>query len=135
MKKIRGFTCGAMDLCHAGHHLMFEECKQSCDYLIVGLQVDPSIDRYGKNKPIMSLEERMIILSGIKYVDEVVVYGREVDLYNLLEKNDLKIDVRFLGEDWKNKEYTGCDLPIKCIFNSRNHNYSITELRRRIING
>ena len=77
----------------------------------------------------------MIILSGIKYVDEVVVYGREVDLYNLLEKNDLKIDVRFLGEDWKNKEYTGCDLPIKCIFNSRNHNYSTTELRRRIING
>ena len=82
-----GFTCGAFDLCHAGHILMFQEYRKVCDYLIVGLHSDPSLDRTGKNKPIMSLEERLIILKGIKYIDEIIVYDTEKDLYKLIKEN------------------------------------------------
>lgn len=130
MKK--GFTCGAFDLCHAGHVLVFKECKQVCDYLIVGLQTDPSIDRPEKNKPVMSVEERRIILSAIKYVDEIVVYDTEADLYKLLKENKLGIDIRIIGTDWKDKPYTGYDLPIPMYFNTRDHLFSTSELRRRI---
>lgn len=130
MKK--GFTCGAFDLCHAGHVLMFQECKEVCDYLIVGLHSDPSLDRPWKNKPIMSLEERLIILNGIKYIDEIVVYDTEVDLYKLLKENKLGINIRIIGADWKDKSFTGYDLPIENYFNTRDHGYSTSELRRRI---
>ncbi len=130
MKK--GFTCGAFDLCHAGHVLMFKECKDVCDYLIVGLHSDPSLDRPDKNKPIMSLEERLIILNGIKYIDEVVVYDTEADLYKLLKENKLGINIRILGADWKGKHFTGHDLPVENYFNTRDHGYSTSELRRRI---
>lgn len=133
MKKIKkGFTAGAFDLCHAGHMLVFKECKKVCDYLIVGLQADPSVDRPEKNKPIMSVEERKIILDSIKYVDEVIVYETEADLYNLLKENKLGIDVRILGADWKGKSFTGHALPIPIYFNNRGHNYSTSELRRRV---
>lgn len=128
----RGFTCGAFDLCHAGHMLMFKECKEYCDYLIVGLQTDPSLDRPEKNKPILSLEERRIMLEGIKYIDEVVTYEREEDLYNLLKENALKIDVRIVGADWKDKPFTGHDLPMKVIFNTRDHGYSTSDIRKRV---
>ncbi|MDO8510175.1 MAG: adenylyltransferase/cytidyltransferase family protein [bacterium] len=131
-----GFTCGALDLCHAGHILMLKEAKQICDYLIVGLQEDPSTvkdmeyrDKL-KNTPVMSLEERRIILEGIKYVDEIFTYTDEEDLYNKLK--NLKYDVRILGTDWKGKKYTGHDLPHHVYFNERNHNYSTTELRQRV---
>src|SRR3989344_3054630 len=124
MKK--GFTAGPFDLCHAGHMLVFQECKKVCDYLIVGLQTDPSLDRPEKNKPVMSLEERKIILESIKYVDEVVVYETEQDLYNLLKENKLGSDVRIVGSDWKGKEFTGHDLPIPVYFNSREHSFSTT---------
>ncbi|MES3032199.1 MAG: adenylyltransferase/cytidyltransferase family protein [Patescibacteria group bacterium] len=129
---IRGFTCGAMDLLHAGHLLMLKECRGQCDYLIVGLEVDPSVDRPEKNKPVETLEERMIRLQGCKYVDEIVVYNDEIDLYKLLKK--INPDVRFMGMDWKNKEnYSRDRLPdMKVIYNSRSHNYSSNDLRQRI---
>ena len=132
---IKGFTCGAFDLCHAGHFLMFKEAKKHCTYLIVGLQIDPSVTvkEYrgkNKNKPIMSLEERKIILEGIRYIDKIVVYKTEEDLYKLLKK--IKPDIRIIGADWKGKKFTGWDLPIKIYFNSRNHKYSTTELRDRL---
>ncbi|MEK7572712.1 MAG: adenylyltransferase/cytidyltransferase family protein [Patescibacteria group bacterium] len=130
-KKIIGFTCGSFDITHAGHYLMFQEIKNKCDYLTVGLQSDPSIDRKEKNKPIQSVKERKIQLKSCKYIDEIIHYKTEKDLIKLLEK--LKPDIRFLGEDWKNKNYTGKNLPIKIIFNSRNHNYSSVNLRKKII--
>jgi glycerol-3-phosphate cytidylyltransferase len=133
-KKV-GITVGAFDLCHAGHILVFKEAKTVCDYLIVGLQDDPSVtgaEYRGKKKnvPIMSLEERKIILEGIKYIDEVVVYRTEEDLYQLLV--GLKPDIRIIGADWKGKEYTGHDLPIEMYFNSRGHSFSTTALRERV---
>ena len=132
-KKIIGFTCGAIDLTHAGHHLMFEEVKMKCDFLVVGLQIDPSVDRKDKNKPIQSLKERHIQLKACKYIDKIILYKTEIGLYHLLKK--LKPDIRFMGADWKNNQnYSRDKLPeIKVVYNSRNHNYSTTNLRRRII--
>ncbi len=126
----KGFTCGAMDLLHAGHVLMLKEAKEQCDYLIVGLQTDPSIDRADKNRPVQSLEERRIQLEGCEYVDEIVLYSTEADLLNLLET--MKPDVRFVGADWKGKEFTGHELPIPVIFNRRDHTFSSSDLRKRI---
>ena len=126
----RGFTCGSFDLLHAGHILMLKEAKSVCDYLIVGLQTDPSMDRDYKNKPIQSVRERLIQVSAVKYVDEVMVYETEEELYNLLA--ELKPDLRILGADHKGKEFTGHDLDIELYFNSRNHKWSSSELRARI---
>ena len=133
-KKV-GMTASAFDLCHAGHILMLKESKEHCDYLIVALQDDPSLtdETYRgkkKNKPIMSLEERRIILEGIRYVDEIVVYNTEKELYELLKK--IRPDIRIIGADWKGKKFTGWDLPIKIYYNSRDHEFSTTELRKRI---
>ncbi len=131
-KKV-GFTVGAFDLCHAGHMLMFEEAKTVCDYLIVGLHSDPTIDRPDKkNKPIMSLKERMLILKGVKYIDEIVTYDTEADLLKILTENTLGIDVRILGAEYKDKPYTGRDLPLPVYYNTRDHGYSTTELRERV---
>jgi len=126
-----GFTCGAFDVLHTGHVLMLEEAKSVCDYLIVGVQSDPNIDRPGKNTPVQSYEERIITVKAIKYVDEIVLYDTEDDLVDLLTK--LKPDIRILGADWQGKKYTGCQLPIEPYFNSRNHNYSSSSLRKRIM--
>ena len=114
---------------------MLKEAKTVCDYLIVCLQGDPSLTDPSyrgkkKNQPIMSIEERRIILEGIKYVDEIVVYNSEKELYDLLVL--LKPDIRIIGPDWKGRPYTGHDLPIEMYFNSRDHEFSTTELRRRI---
>ena len=128
MKK--GFTCGSFDLLHAGHALMLKECKDYCDYLIVGVQSNPNLDRKHKNRPIMSHEERTIMVKSIRWVDEVVLYNTEDDLVNLLKKIDP--DVRILGADWRGQLYTGHDLKIPVIFNSRNHHYSTTYLRERV---
>ena len=98
-----GFTCGSFDLLHAGHILMLEEAKRQCDHLIVGLQSDPSIDRPDKNKPIQSVEERKIVLRGIKWVDEVRVYDTEEDLYEMLIL--ISPEVRVLGADWKGVQF------------------------------
>lgn len=129
-----GFTCGAMDLLHAGHVLMLKEAKACCDYLIIGLHTDPAIDRPEKNNPIQSIEERIIQLEGCSYVDRIIKYKTEVDLYRILSKLSSCYPnfVRIIGKDWEGKEFTGCDLPIQLIFNSRTHNYSSSELRRRI---
>jgi len=131
-KKIVGITFGSFDLTHAGHYLMFREAKEHCDYLIVGLHLDPSVERKNKNKPIQTLREREIQLRACKYIDKIVLYKTEADLVKILEK--IKPDVRIIGEDWKGRNYTGKGLPIKMVFNSRKHNYSTTNLRTRIIN-
>lgn len=128
-----GFTCGAFDLCHAGHMLMFKECKEYCDFLIVGLHTDPSIDRPEKNKPVQSVEERMIQLEAIKYIDKVITYTTEKELYTLLSENPHNINMRIIGSDWKGKLYTGHDLPLTVLFNSRSHPYSSSNLRRRVV--
>jgi len=128
--KIIGITFGSFDLCHYGHALMFEECKQYCDYLIVGVQSDSSIDRPEKNSPIQSHKERLGIVNSIKFVDEVKPYDRESDLITMLK--EVNPDVRILGADHQGTEFTGHELDIKCVFNSRDHGYSTSELRRRV---
>ena len=128
--KIVGITFGSFDLCHYGHALMFEECKEFCDYLIVGVQSDPNIDRPEKNKPVQSHEERIGIVSSLKFVDEVISYDTEADLVEILKK--VEPDVRILGADHKGTQFTGYELPIKCIFNSRDHGFSTSELRKRV---
>ncbi|MBI5134246.1 MAG: adenylyltransferase/cytidyltransferase family protein [Candidatus Taylorbacteria bacterium] len=135
-----GVTFSAFDLCHAGHMRMLKDAKSRCDYLIVGLQDDPAQEsdegyrlRTGgksKNRPIMSLDERMEIIKGIRYVDEVFVYSTEDDLYDWLKSN--RYDVRILGSDWEGKPYTGHDLPHMPYFHRRDHGYSTSELRERI---
>ena len=125
-----GFTCGAFDLLHAGHVLMLEEARSACDYLIVGVQSDPSTDRPTKNSPIQAHEERIIQVKGVRHVDEVVTYDTESDLIELLKQ--INPDVRILGADHKGKKYTGWQLPIEVFFNTRDHGYSTSELRKRI---
>lgn len=130
-KKKIGLTAGSFDLTHAGHFLMFKECRRLCDYLVVALQTDPSIDRKEKNKPIQSLKERLIQLDSCKWIDEIIIYKTEAQLYDILKTT--KPDVRFLGEDHKGKPFTGDDINgIKIIFNSRNHNYSTSNLREQV---
>jgi len=130
MRDIVGFTCGSFDLLHAGHALMLKECKDHCDYLIVGLQRDPNLDRPDKNKPIQSYEERNIMLSSIKWVDQIVFYETEDDLYEILCRQD--INIRIIGADWKNKKYTGWELKLPVVFNTRDHGYSTSSLRERV---
>ena len=125
-----GFTCGAFDLLHAGHILMFKEARSMCDYLVVGVQSDPSVDRPFKNTPIQTYDERIMQVQAIKYVDEVVVYDTEERLVGLMK--ELKPDIRIIGADWKGKEFTGHDLPIEIYFNSREHNWSTSDLRMRV---
>lgn len=125
-----GFTCSCFDLFHAGHVMMLKEAKTQCDYLLVGLQTDPTIDRPHKNKPIQSVLERYIQLEACRYVDQIVPYATEKDLLDLL--TSYPIDVRVIGEEYKNQQFTGYNLPIPIYFNSRQHSFSSTELRSRI---
>src|SRR3989344_2965463 len=99
-----GFFPGSFDLCHAGHVLSFKEARENCGKLIVGLQIDPSMDRPDKNKPIMSVEERRVILVGIRYIDEIWEYATEADLVKMVR--DLKPNVYCIGEDWRGKEFS-----------------------------
>jgi len=129
-----GFTCSTFDLLHAGHILMLAEAKQICDYLIVGLQTDPTIDRPDtKNKPVQSVVERYVQLSAVKFVDEIIVYDTEKDLEDLLMF--LPINHRIIGEEYRDKPFTGkniCeDRGINIIYNSRKHRFSSSELRQR----
>ena len=130
-----GFNCSSCDLFHAGHVTMMKMEKQLCDYLIVALQVDPTIDRPGvKNKPVQSVYERYVQLQRCKYVDEILVYETEADLLNLLQTQN--IDVRFLSEEYKDRDFTGkqycIDNGIELYFHLRRHQYSSTELRNRV---
>ena len=127
-----GFTCSCFDLLHAGHILMLKDAKEQCDKLIVGLQTDPSIDRpLTKNKPIQSLRERKIQLEAVRYVDEIFVYETESDLVDLLKL--VKPDVRILGSDYKDKSFTGDDLNIPIYYHERDHDYSSSDLRKKIL--
>ncbi len=129
MKK--GITFGAFDLFHAGHVMMLEEAKTVCDYLIVCIQSDPSLDRKEKNKPVQSIAEREIQVSGCRYTDEVIIYDTEADLLDILDAVDW--DVRILGEEYKDKDFTGREQTLeKCHFNKRPHNFSSSELRKRV---
>lgn len=128
-----GITAGSFDCTHAGHYLMFEECRNKCDHLIVCLQTDPSLDRDTKNKPVQSLFERYLQLKACKFIDEIIVYETEDDFYNIL--SSINYHIRFVGADWEGKKYTGFDIPgmdDKIVFNSRNHGYSTTSLRQRV---
>ena len=129
-----GFTCSTFDLLHAGHVIMLREAKEQCDYLICGLQVDPSIDRAEKNKPIQTVVERYTQLKGIEYVDEIIPYGTEKDLEDIL--NMYKLDVRVMGEEYRDKNFTGKDIcqkrGIQFYFNKRDHRFSTTDLRSRV---
>lgn len=133
-KKI-GITFSAWDLLHAGHIAMLAEAKNHCDYLIAGLQTDPTIDRPDtKNKPVQSIVERQIQLSSCRFVDEVVVYQTERDLVDLLLI--LPVDVRILGVEYENKDFTGkkecLERGIELVFNSRDHSFSSSSLRKRV---
>lgn len=130
-----GFTCSTFDLLHAGHILMLAESKSICDYLIVGLQIDPSIDRPNvKNKPVQSIVERFVQLSAVKFVDEIIVYQTEKDLEDMLMF--LPITIRIIGEEYKDKEFTGKQIceqrSIQIYYNQRKHSFSTTELRNRV---
>lgn len=127
-----GFTCSCFDLFHAGHIMMLKEAKTQCDYLIVGLQTDPTIDRPEKNKPIQSIFERFVQLHACVYVDEVVVYATEKDLLDILQS--YPIDVRIVGDEYEKKYFTGKELDIQIYYNSRKHSFSTTELRERVTN-
>lgn len=133
-KQVVGITFSTFDLFHAGHVKMLEEAKSQCDYLIVGLQLDPSIDRTKKNKPTQTIIERYIQLKGSKHIDEIVPYVTEADLEDILRS--FKIDIRIIGSEYKDKQYTGkeyCDAKgIKTYYNSRDHRFSSSELRKQV---
>jgi len=126
-----GFTCSTFDLFHAGHVMMLKEAKTQCDHLIVGLQMDPTIDRPStKNKPLQTVLERFIQVQACKYVDEIIPYATEKELMDIL--TSYPIDVRIVGEEYRDKQFTGYQLPMSVYFNSRQHSFSTTELRQRL---
>jgi glycerol-3-phosphate cytidylyltransferase len=126
---IRGTIAGAFDLIHPGYIRMFKECKTKCDHLTVLLHEDPSIER-SKLKPVQTIEERIEILSSLVYVDKIIPYKTEKDLYWLLKSQNY--DIRFLGEDYSSRNYTGSDLNQNIYFINRDHNYSTTRLKEKI---
>ncbi len=129
-----GFACGVFDLFHAGHVLMLQECKQHCDYLIVAINKAENID-YGinpnKKKPIYNFEERKLIMESCKFVDEILEYNSEEELENILRTK--KIDLRFLGDDYKGKPITAENLTIKIYYIDRSHGKSTSDYRKRIL--
>ena len=130
-----GITASCFDLFHAGHVIMLKEAKKYCDYLIVALQTDPTLDRPTKNKPVQSVFERFVQLQACRYVDEIVVYATEKELIDILLS--YPINVRILGVEYQNKEFTGkqecLSRNIELIFNARDHSFSTTELRQRVV--
>jgi glycerol-3-phosphate cytidylyltransferase len=130
-----GFQCSSFDLLHAGHVTMLKMEKNLCDYLKVALQVDPTVDRPGiKNKPVQSAYERYVQLQACKYIDEIVVYETEKDLLNIIMTQEMHI--RFLSEEYLNKDFTGkqycLDNGIQLHYHKRKHSYSSTDLRERV---
>jgi len=129
-----GLTASTFDLFHAGHVIMLEEAKRQCDYLIAAIQVDPTLDRETKNKPVQSIIERQIQVSACKHVDEIIVYSTEKELEDIFMA--LPIDVRILGEEYKDTEYTGKEICMKrgieLHFNKRDHFFSSSDLRQRV---
>ena len=131
-----GFIASSFDILHPGYIRMLIDAKSQCDYLIIGLQEDPSVERPGvKNAPIFPVEERFMIMSSIIYVDEVRHYNSESELYQLLQGliSENKIDIRILGTDYIGKRFTGDDLNIPLHFHKRDHHWSSSETRKKII--
>jgi glycerol-3-phosphate cytidylyltransferase len=132
--KRTGITCSTFDLFHAGHVIMLEEAKRQCDYLIAAIQVDPTLDRSTKNKPVQSIIERQIQVAACKHVDEIIVYSTEKELEDIFMA--LPIDVRIMGEEYRDKEYTGKEIcekrKIQIHFNKRDHFFSSSDLRLRV---
>ncbi len=130
-----GFTCSSFDLLHAGHTLMLEEAKAHCDYLIVRLQTDPTLDRATKNKPAQTVVERYLQLRACSYVDEIIPYATEQDLEDIL--SGMHIDMRVLGVEYRDKDFTGRDIckkrGIEIYFNEREHRFSSSGLREQIV--
>ena len=137
MRKIVGFTSGYFDIMHPGHIMMLKECKRYCDYLIVGVNEyktkTKQPDGREKNEPIWTPKERLTMVESCRFVNEAFLYDGEKELYDYLFNNDDRIDVRILGDDHRNKPFTGDDLKIDIMFNSRNHNYSTTNTIAKII--
>ena len=131
-----GITFSTFDLLHAGHVAMLREAKEQCDYLIWGLQIDPSLDRPEKNAPVQTIVERYTQLNAVKYVDEIIPYCTESDVEDILEM--YHIDVRILGTEYRDKEFTGRDIcrrrDIELHFNKRDHRFSSSDLRTRVTN-
>ena len=131
-----GITASTFDLLHAGHVEMLREARSECDYLICALQIDPSVDRAEKNKPIQTIVERYTQLEAVKYVDEIIPYLHETDLEDILQMR--QINVRILGEEYREKEFTGRDIckqrDIELYFNKSDHRFSSSDLRKRIEN-
>ena len=131
---IIGITFSTFDLLHAGHIAMLREAKSVCDYLICGLQVDPSCDRIEKNKPVQTLVERYVQLNGVKYVDEIIPYQFESDVIDILEM--YPINIKIMGSEYRDKNFTGKDVcerkGIELYFNSRTHRFSSSDLRKRV---
>ena len=129
-----GFTCSTFDLLHAGHVQMLRDAKEQCDYLICGLQVDPTLDRPEKNSPVQTVVERYAQLHAVKYVDEIIPYAYERDLEDILAM--YHIDVRILGDEYRDKDFTGKDIckkrGIQLYFNKRDHRFSSSDLRKRV---
>ena len=129
-----GFTCSTFDLLHAGHVSMLREAKSQCDYLICGLQMDPTVDREHKNSPIQTVVERYTQLKAVGYVDEIIPYSTEKDLEDILSM--YHIDVRILGEEYRDKDFTGKDIcrkrDIDLYFNKRDYRFSSSDLRKRV---
>ena len=130
-----GFTCSAFDLLHSGHISMLRDAKDQCEYLICGLQVDPSADRPEKNAPIQTIVERYTQLKAVGYVDEIIPYSTEEDLKDILSM--YHIDVRILGDEYREKDFTGKEIckrrDIALYFNKRDHRFSSSELRKRVV--
>lgn len=131
-----GFTASTFDLLHAGHIAMLREAKSVCDYLICGLQIDPTYDRIDKNKPVQTIVERHTQLAAVSYVDEIVPYHSEADLIDILQM--YPINVRIVGDEYKLKDFTGKEkcrqLGIDIYYNKRNHRFSSSGLRERVSN-
>ena len=125
-----GFTASTFDLLHAGHIVMLYEAKAICDRLIVGLHVDPSIEREYKNKPIQTLVERYAQLAAVKSIDEIIPYETENDLLDILKI--YPIDVRIIGEEYRDKDFTGKNLDMQIHYNKRRHDFSSSLLRERV---
>ena len=130
MKKneIIGVIAGAFDVIHPGYIYLFNECKKYCDHLLLLLHKDPSIERNEKLKPILTIEERKLILSSIRQINEIITYKTEAELLVILESK--KIDIRFLGDDYKEKHFTGKELDIPIHFLDRSHGWSSTKFKK-----
>ena len=125
-----GIVCGAFDVIHPGYIRMFQDAKTVCDKLIILLQTDPTIDRPEKLKPTQTVEDRELILRAIRYVDDVIIYTTENDLYNLLKMDFYNI--RVMGTDYLGKKFTGSDLKREIFWHRRDHGYSSTSYKKKI---